>query len=112
MRAGASNYVIKEQIRRLGPAILHSLEEKKEKTERKHAEDALKASEERFRSYIEFAPDGVFLADETGHYLMVNNAACQLTGYSRLELMGMKISDIVFPDDLETALKNFLYSGK
>ncbi|MEI7663512.1 MAG: response regulator [Bacteroidota bacterium] len=100
MKAGASNYVIKEQMRRLGPAILHSLAEKKEKIELKQAEEALKASDKRFRSYIEHAPDGVFVTDETGKFLMVNEAACLLTGYSQEELLEMNISDLVFPEDI------------
>ncbi len=107
MKAGASNYVIKEQMRRLGPAILHSLEEKQDKLARKQSEEALKESEERFRNYIELAPEGIFLTDSSGQFLMVNEAACRLTGYTPVELMEKNIRDLVFPEDLGTLHHNF-----
>jgi len=76
-------------------------------TEQKAAQDALRRSEERFRSYIEHAPEGIFLADEEGNYLMVNKAACGITGYTREELLGKKIKDLVSPDDLHIAFEHF-----
>ena len=56
---------------------------------------ALTQSEEKYRNYIENAPDGVFVADETGRYIEVNEAASRITGYSRNELLKMSISDIL-----------------
>ena len=44
---------------------------------------ALQQSEELYRHYIENAPDGVFVADKSGKYGDVNEAACQITGYSK-----------------------------
>ncbi len=56
---------------------------------------ALKESEEKYRSYIDHAPDGVIVADETGKFLEVNEAATAITGYSQNELLEMSFSDIV-----------------
>ena len=56
--------------------------------------DALKKSEEKYRGYIENAPDGVFIADETGNYLEVNDAATSITGYSKHELLKMSVFDL------------------
>ncbi len=56
---------------------------------------ALKKSEKKYRSYVDNAPDGVFVADETGRFLDVNKAACRITGYSRNELLKMSILDIL-----------------
>jgi len=67
----------------------------------------LKNSEEKFRSYIENAPDGVFVADETGKYIEVNNAACKITGYSKHELLKMSIQDILTGDALELGMNRF-----
>ena len=50
-------------------------------TERKRAEENLLASERRWRSYVENAPYGIFIADEKGKYLEVNPEACSITGY-------------------------------
>ena len=68
---------------------------------------ALKKSEEKYRSYIDHAPDGVFIADETGKYIEVNEAACAITGYSEQELIKMSIADILPEESMEAGLAHF-----
>lgn len=68
---------------------------------------ALKKSEEKYRSYIDNAPDGVFIADENGRYLEVNEAACRITGYSKDELIKMSIPDMLPEESLEEGLDHF-----
>ncbi|HEX6035490.1 MAG TPA: PAS domain S-box protein, partial [Anaerolineales bacterium] len=58
-------------------------------TERKRAEDELRASETRFRTLVDHAADAFFLYDEQGTILDVNRQACESLGYSRHELIGM-----------------------
>ncbi len=75
---------------------------------------ALKESEERYRSYIDNAPDGVFVSDENGRYIEVNKAGCRITGYSREELLRMSISDLLSKgsfDEGAEQLKNTIASG-
>ena len=60
---------------------------------------AINKSEKKYRNYIDNAPDGVFVADETGKYLEVNKAICRITGYSKRELLKMSMSDIL-PEEL------------
>ena len=64
--------------------------------EEKHeaAEDALRESEERYRALFETAKDAIFLTDETGRFVDVNEAACNSLGYSREELLKLSISEI------------------
>jgi PAS domain S-box-containing protein len=62
-------------------------------TERKVAEDELRASEERFRSVVDHATDGIFLMDEHQAILEVNRHACESLGYSREEMIGMHPRD-------------------
>ena len=62
-------------------------------TERKRAEDELRASEERFRSVVDHATDGLFLFDEHQALVDVNLQACESLGYSRDEMIGMHPSD-------------------
>jgi PAS domain S-box-containing protein len=66
-------------------------------TDRKQAEEELRMSEERHRTYVQSAPDAVFVVDGEGKYQDVNPAACNLTGYSRVELMEMRIPDLISP---------------
>ncbi len=64
-------------------------------TERIQAEIALKESEYKFSKYIDFAPHGIFVANESGEYVDINSAAIKMTGYQKEELLSMKITDIV-----------------
>ena len=52
MKAGANNYILKENLKRLGPAVVRALEERDVMLAHKQAEDALQNSEKRFRALI------------------------------------------------------------
>ena len=68
---------------------------------------SLQASKEKYRSYVDSAPDGVFITDNKGKYLEVNEAACAITGYSKDELLTMSISDLLGEESLENSLEHF-----
>ncbi len=69
--------------------VLHDI------TERKAAERALQRSEEDFHQLFEAESDAIFLIDnETGRLLRANQAACDMYGYSREELLAMKNTDL------------------
>lgn len=76
-------------------------------TERKRSEKELQENEKKFRSYVENAPDGVLVVNEKGEYLEVNTAAEKITGYSRDELIGTNILNIIYPEDLPLATQHF-----
>ncbi len=75
--------------------------------ERKRSEQALRESEARFRSYVENAPYGVFITDASGRYHDVNPAAEKITGYTREELFGMAIPDLLPEDAREDGIAHF-----
>jgi PAS domain S-box-containing protein len=62
-------------------------------TERKRAEEDLRASEARFRTFVDHATDGLYLHDEHAVLLDVNRHACESMGYSREEMIGMHPRD-------------------
>jgi PAS domain S-box-containing protein len=71
-------------------------------------EAALWKSEERYRAFFELTAVGATHADPwTGRLLRVNDAYCRITGYSRDELLKMRISDITHPEDREADLAKF-----
>ena len=76
-------------------------------TDRKRTENALHESEKKFRSYIENAPDGVFIVNEKGEYKDVNEAACRITGYKKEELLELSIPKLIHPEYLEKASNHF-----
>lgn len=61
----------------------------------KQAQISLLDNEQKFRSYIDFAPHGVFVADKNGYYIEVNSAACKITGFSYTELLSMNLIELV-----------------
>jgi two-component system sensor histidine kinase/response regulator len=60
----------------------------------KHAEACLRNSQEELTAILRTAMDGFCLADAEGRFLEVNEAYCQLIGYSREELLRMAIRDV------------------
>ena len=81
-------------------------------TKAKKAQETLIESEEKFRSYIDNAPDGVFVADEKGRYVDVNKASELITGYSRKELLSMSIPDLLPPESVEKGVEHFKSTEK
>jgi PAS domain S-box-containing protein len=68
--------------------------------ERKRAEEALRASESRFRLFVDHAGDALFIQDIRGGTIVdVNRQACQSLGYTREELIGKTPSAFRFDSD-------------
>ncbi len=66
----------------------------KSETESKRVEEALRASEELFRSYLEYAPDGVYMSDLEGNFLYGNRKCEEIIGYRREELIGKNFLEL------------------
>jgi PAS domain S-box-containing protein len=70
-------------------------------TERKKAEEALKESEQKFRTIFDKASDGMFLVDlETRKFSLCNTMCSQMLGYAQEEFLNLEIADIHPPTDL------------
>lgn len=69
-------------------------------TERKVAEKALRASEERFRSAFDYAVVGMVLIDPDGNYLKANRSFCSFIGYPEDEILNMNIENTTYSEDL------------
>lgn len=72
-----------------------------ETTQRKQAEERLRASEERFRGIYEFAQVGIAITDMEGQFQACNRSFAQVVGYAENELMSAHFADIIHPDDRE-----------
>lgn len=87
--------------RGLSFAIAHDI------TDRKLREQELRASEQKFRSYIDNAPNGIFVADANGNYVDTNPAASDITGYSRDELLNMNLLQMLPPGQRDEGKAHF-----
>lgn len=70
-------------------------------SEQKQAEQAFKESEQRFRKVFEEGPLGMAIVGLDYHFVNVNNALCQMLGYSASELSELTFPDITHPDDID-----------
>jgi len=92
---GAADYIFKNNLSRLGPAVRRVLAEAETRRQKADAEKSLRESEEKYRTLVAESPDGIFIADLQGNFISVNPAMCSGLGYNETELLAMKIWDIV-----------------
>ena len=69
-------------------------------TEAKKAGEELRRSEASYRTLVEQASDGIFVADAHGNFLDVNPSGCAMIGYTQEELLGMNMGELIPPADL------------
>src|SRR5436190_5653843 len=90
MKAGAHDYVMKDNLARLGPAVQRELREAEVRRERRQSEESLKV-EHTFREAVENSvPAGITAVDLEGRQTYVNRAFCAMVGWSEAELIGAR----------------------
>lgn len=105
MKAGAKDYIMKDNLARLVPALERELQDSLALQEQLLTETKLHESDRRFHVSFTNAAIGMAIVSPEGNYLKVNNALSKLTGYSEKELLSMNILDITHPDDRANDLK-------
>ncbi|WP_337873183.1 PAS domain S-box protein [Ignavibacterium sp.] len=75
-------------------SIEKSAREQAELMKKKIAEE-----QEKTKMIIEFASEGIFIADENGQYVNVNPVGCRMLGYSKEELLQKNLRDLIFFDE-------------
>ena len=100
VKAGANNFILKENLKQLGPAIVHALEEKELLIARKQAEEALQNNERRFRALIENGLDDISLLASDGTLLWESPSTTRNLGYAPGEFVGRNIFELMHPEDL------------
>ncbi len=109
---GAADYMLKDRLIRLGPSVKTALESSRLRLEKRQAEEMLRESEARYRTLVEQAADGIFMANSQGHYIDVNSAGCRLLGYSRKEILEKGMRDLTYVDSNQPLRFEELRQGK
>lgn len=90
MKAGANDYVMKDNLVRLGPAVQRELREAEGRRQRRALEQRL-----RFTQFsVDHAAECILWIRPDASFASVNDAVCAALGYTRDELLQMKVGDI------------------
>jgi len=109
LKNGATDYVLKDRLARLVPAVRRAVHEAEERRLRVHSEQALRENEILYRTLIETSPDAIILTDLETRITMVNSQTIDLFGGSAVEeLVGKNAFDFIAPEDHERARANAL----
>lgn len=91
MKRGATDYLLKDRITRLGKAVEQAMEQKNLRRKQRQADSSLSL----FRNLVDRSSDGLEAIDpESGRFLAVNQTTCDQLGYTREELLSMSVPEI------------------
>jgi PAS domain S-box-containing protein len=99
IKAGATDYIVKHRLQRLGHAVRRALELRRALEEAAAAGTALARSEQRFRQLVEYSSDVITLLDAKGQIVYSTQALKPTLGYDQGELIGRSVFTLVHPDD-------------
>ena len=111
MRAGASDYLTKDDLLRLAPVVEREL---REAARRRAVRATLGTSEDRYRLLVENSADMITLQDRQGLITFASPSVARVLGFQPAEVLGRKLSDFVHEDDvriLVSALDEVLVRG-
>jgi len=102
MRKGAQDYLVKGHVDEhlLSRAIRYAIE-------RKRAEEALRESEEKYRTILESIEDGYYEVDIAGDFTFFNDSMCRILGYTKDELMGMNNRQYIYQESAKRVYQTF-----
>ena len=105
-RLGTHDYIMKDNLSRLCPAIARELEEADSRSKRKQVEEALRQSEEKYRNLVERASDGIGIAQDA-ILQYVNPRLAEMIGYSVEELIGSPFANFFIPEEVPKVLDRY-----
>ena len=113
LKKGATDYVLKDRISRLVPAVKRAMKEAGDRRERVRAEELLRESEEKFKGLAASAQDAIIMTDGEGKVSYWNEAAERMFGCSISEAMGRDMHMLIAPGRYLDASRNgFLHFVK
>jgi PAS domain S-box-containing protein/putative nucleotidyltransferase with HDIG domain len=105
MKQGATDYLLKDRLSRLGQAIDRALEQKRLRDEKNHSQEALRASEVRFRSLVQNLSDIITVHNDKGIITYESPSASRILGYPPDYFIGKEPFSHTHPDDRDRVAK-------
>ena len=99
MKAGAHDYIIKDNLARLCPAIDREMREAKIRKERQHAKTRLKKSEEKYRTLFQDSRDAIYMNADQGTFIDFNQSTLELFGYTKEEMHNLQTKNVFVKED-------------
>jgi len=116
MKAGVHDYLMKDNLTRLAPAVERELKEARIRRQRLQAEEALRASEALLQGVISSALDAVIVMDIDGNVALWSHAAELMFGYASQEALGQPLHSLISPvryqDSIARGMAAYKQSGK
>ena len=107
LKQGAWDYVIKDHLVRLGPAVKNAIQRRDDVLKKKAAERALLESEKKFRDFVLLLPEVIFEADLEGKLTFVNERAFELFRMTFADFeRGLNVMEMIALEDYEKAQLN------
>ena len=112
VKHGADDYLLKDRLGRLGPAISQAIEEKKLRAAAHRAEEDLRQSEYKYRCLFEHLPDAAFLCDAaSGRIIDVNPRGEALLERERARVLGSKIGQFIPAEPAQKLLSSAAHAA-
>jgi len=107
IKKGADDYILKESLKRLPSALLGAIAKRKAERDRELAEQALRRSEDYFRTLIENSSDILTILNHKGKILFQSPSIERVLGYRPEELLDKNAFDLMHPNDVQRVLAIF-----
>lgn len=95
MRQGAADYLLKDRMVRLAPAVVAALETKRLREENLTSQEAMRRAEQKYREIFESAIEGIYQSAPHGRILTANSAMARILAYSSPEEVMAEVQDTV-----------------
>jgi two-component system, cell cycle sensor histidine kinase and response regulator CckA len=116
LHIGATDYLLKDRLDRLVPAVQRAIHEAAARRTRKRAEAALSQSETRKAAILDSVLDCIFTIGANGMVIELNAAAERTFGYTKAEAVGRMLADLIVPprfrDAHRAGLARYLATGE
>ena len=99
LQSGATDYVLKDRLARLAPAVRRAMHEVEARAEKRLAEEALMETGQRLQIIFNESPLGILLVSMDGRPILTNSTLRKMLGYTGEEMGRMHLLDFTHPED-------------